>query len=193
MANNIRNAGRKRALTTEQINDIKKRRDAGASLNSIAKEFGVSRQTLSAYMNDNHINKIRKYYTEYVRWAKANRDFINVDLNLYTMRMDYMNEQEICTSILINLSGKMIKIKNETDDIFHRAFGVIMNPDWNDFEDFLEYRVFSEARGDKKCLLKSLDLDHYDRLSIIEKTEGRLVDDKQWIRIIYYDKCEITK
>lgn len=192
MTNNVRNAGRKKALTTEQIAEINKKREDGRSVSSLALEYGVSRQTMTSYIKGSEsLDRICKYYTEYVRWAKANRDFENLDFNAYTMRMDYMDENGLCTSIMIDMTNKKVKIKNATDDIFHRAFGIILNPDWNDYEEFLEYRTFSESRGDKKSLLNTLGLTHYDRLSIVEKTGGRLMDDKQWIRIIYYDKSGI--
>ena len=37
-----------------------------------------------------------------------------------------------------------------------------------------------------KDILRDLGLDSYDPLAIIEKTKGRMAEDKQWIRLRYY-------
>ena len=44
---NDRNAGRKPKVTDEQLEEIKLRREAGESVASLAKEYGVSRQALN--------------------------------------------------------------------------------------------------------------------------------------------------
>ena len=48
MKQNVRGAGRKRALPANVINVIKKRYDAGETITALAAEYGVSRQTLSS-------------------------------------------------------------------------------------------------------------------------------------------------
>lgn len=189
MANNIRNAGRKKALTTEQYKEALIRHDRGESITFLAKEFGVSRQTMSSYVN--HVETLNHAYLNYRNWVSKNKDFNGIDLTEYSMRMDYMDEKGLCTAILIDFRHEKIKIRNTTDDIFHRAFGLVMNPDWSDFEEFLIYRTFPKERDMQKLVLKSIGLDYYDRLSIIEQTEGRMLDDNQWIRFYYYDKGEV--
>ena len=47
MKQNVRGAGRRRALPAETISIIKKRQDAGETITALAAEYGVSRQTLS--------------------------------------------------------------------------------------------------------------------------------------------------
>lgn len=51
MADNTRNAGRKPRLTKEQIVEVRLRRDKGESVKKLFEKFGVSRQTMSAYLN----------------------------------------------------------------------------------------------------------------------------------------------
>ena len=67
-------------------------------------------------------------------------------------------------------------IQNQTSDLIHRAFGVVENPTWEDFNIFLEDRCFPETRGNKKELLDELGLMEYDPLQIVEKTQGRMAD-----------------
>ena len=77
-------------------------------------------------------------------------------------------------------------IQNKTKDMLHRAFGVIENPTWNDFEMFLKDRCFSSTRGNAKEILKELQLTSYDPLQIVEKTRGRTAEDNMWLKFNYY-------
>ena len=103
----------------------------------------------------------------------------------YTMRIDYMMGDKICTRMYVNFKDEKIKIKNHTAKPLFRAFGVIENPTWEDFELFLQDRVFPRTRGDVKKLLKILDLPFYDPLSIAEKTKGRVAEDPQYLNFAY--------
>ena len=64
-----------------------------------------------------------------------------------------------------------------------RAFGVVENPDYERYEEFLESRCFPRTRDKMKLVLKDLDIPFYDPFMIIEKTEGRMAEDDFWIRI----------
>ena len=101
------------------------------------------------------------------------------------MRMNFMCLEELCTVIDVDCMHKKIYIENKTDDILHRAFGIVEHPDWKRFEEFLESRCFPRTRAHVKEILRSMGLDSYDPLQIIEKTGGRMAEDKQWIEIIY--------
>lgn len=103
----------------------------------------------------------------------------------YTMRIDYMMGDKICTRMYVDFKGEKIEIENHTDKLLRRAFGVIENPTWEDFELFLQDRVFPKTRGDAKKLLKILDLPFYDPLSIAEKTKGRVAEDPQYLKFAY--------
>ena len=64
-----------------------------------------------------------------------------------------------------------------------RAFGVIENPDFDEYTEFLKSRCFPETRDKLKLVLRELDLPFYDPFMIIEKTQGRMAEDNFWIRI----------
>ena len=100
------------------------------------------------------------------------------------MRMNFMNHDDLCTTIDIDFRHEKIKIKNYTDQIIFRAFGVVTEPDWADFEYFLEERCFPRTRDHRKDILREMGLPFYDPLLIIEKTQGRMSDDHQWIMIL---------
>ena len=181
---NERGAGRKPAISSEKLEELKKRHEAGETVTTLAKELGVSRQTLSGYLNKKEETE-RAIYRTLQAWAKLNRKFRSVEVSEYTMRMDYMCQDECCTVILVNFKDRKIAVQNETDDVLHRAFGVKVRPTWEDFEEFLESRCFPRTREGLRMILKELGLDAYDPLAIVEKTQGRMAEDFQWLKITY--------
>ena len=162
---NTRNAGRKRKASDEDIRKMRTMRNAGASMQELARKFRISRQTVERYLNTSIGDGC-------------------------TMRLTYMFRRQPCTVIDVNFLDRKVVIQNKTDDILHRAFGVIKDPTWNDFENFLRDRCFPQTRGNCKELLQEMDLTDYDPLQIVEKTKGRLADDEMWLRFRYLPKRE---
>lgn len=161
---NARNAGRKRKVSDEDIQKMRAMRNAGTSMQELAKAFGVSRQTVERYLNTAPVGGC-------------------------TMRITYMFRRKPCTVIDVNFLDQKVAIQNKTDDILHRAFGVLEHPTWNDFEIFLQDRCFPRTRGNCKELLQELNLTDYDPLQIVEKTKGRLADDEMWLKFRYLPKA----
>ena len=95
----------------------------------------------------------------------------------------YYNGTELCTEIKYDYSTGVVQIQNYTDDLLLRAFGINEYPSIQDLDKFLRSRCFPESRDKKKLLLRSLGVDYYDPLEIIKKTEGRMVEDDQWLEI----------
>ena len=60
----------------------------------------------------------------------------------------------------------------------------LWSSDWDDFTWFLESRCFPKTRDHAKDILKEMGLPFYDPLLIIEKTDGRMAGDEQWILIL---------
>ena len=148
--------GRKKSLTEKDIENAIKMQGRGMSTKKIAEHFGVSRQTISKYLN-----------------KPLDGD--------YVMRLDFMFRQKVCTEIYVDFANKQIKIINRTDDIMKRAFGVNENPTWEDFESFLENRCFPNSRASKKTILQRIGVDSYDPLQILELNKGRTAEDNQYI------------
>ena len=148
--------GRKKALTEKDIAFALELQTKGVGTKEIADYFGVSRQTISKYLN--------KPLTD-----------------SYVMRLDFMFKQKVCTEIYVDFEHKQIKTINRTNDIMKRAFGVNENPTWEDFESFLEERCFPNSRALKKTILQRIGMDSYDPLQILEMNKGRTAEDNQYI------------
>lgn len=63
-----------------------------------------------------------------------------------------------------------------------------MEPDWKDFEYFLEERCFPRTRDHAEEILKELGLPFYDPLLIVEKTKGYMAGDQQWLLVLKKDE-----
>lgn len=150
-------SGRKKALSKEDVEEIIKMQQQGKTTKEIAEHFGVSRQTISKYLN-----------------KPLDKD--------YVMRIDFMYKQKNCTEIYVDYMHKKIKTTNRTNDIMKRAFGINENPTWEDFEEFLESRCLPKSRAMSKIILSEIGIDSYDPIQIIEKTQGRTAEDNQYLK-----------
>ncbi len=153
-----KHSGRKKRLTDTDIEKALTMQQHGKTVEQIADHFGVSRQTMSKYLNKDYPG--------------------------YTLRLDFMHERRVCTKIYVDFESERVRITNSVSNPLYTAFGVIKNPTWEDFQDFLAERCFPKDRFMAKTMLKQLDvLSGYDPLEIIRKTHGRMAEDNQYIRI----------
>ncbi len=152
------------------------------------KEFadfiGVSKPTIERWEASK--DKITGPIVFLLSILEENTQYINnliIPPKKYPTRMFYMHGQKISTLIDVNMITQKIYIKNYTDNIIFRAFGVNENPTYDDFQEFLESRCFPKTRDKLKLYLRELDIPFYDPLTIIEKTEGKMADDDFWIKM----------
>ena len=160
---NPRRAGRKRKFTRADIDTMRNLQADGVTMNEIAQKYGTSRQIVSKYLN-----------------RPLEDD--------YTMRLTLMYQNKRCTEIDVNFLEEKIQIRNFTNDLIHRAFGVVEEPTWEDFQRFLQDRSFPKTRGNAKELLEQLGLQDYDPLQIVEKTAGRTAEDDLWMKFQYRER-----
>lgn len=160
---NNRNAGRKKALSERDLAEAQTMLCSGVKIQSIADHFGVSRKIVSQALND-----------------RPGENF--------TMRIDYKQRNRICTVIYVDFLEKQILIQNRTDDVLDRAFGVIEEPTWKDFEQFLLSRCFPQSRGYAKAILQNLGVQSYDPLEIAEVTGGRTAEDNMYLTFKNYPR-----
>ena len=170
---NERNAGRKPALTQQQQKEAIALYQQGSRVKDLASQYGISRQSMSSYLHPDR----RKP-------EKGQEGFV--------LQLDYMYQDQCCTSILVNFGNRQIRIENQTEDILHRAFGVKMKPAWEDFEHFLEERCVPKSRDQIENVLADMGLDFYDPLLIAERTQGRMAEDQQWLRFHYLLPSEVS-
>ena len=184
MSANERGAGRKKALKQEAIEELRKRYRNGETLNSLAREVGVSRQTLSSYFHDNYPQD--GIYRTYTTWARLNSDFRKSELANYSLRIEFMNKDKCLSVILVDYYSEQIRVINYTDNPILRPFGIKSKPTWEDYKAFLEERCIPKERFRIKQVLKDLGLEQYDAIRILEKTEGRTGEDDMWMKFSYY-------
>lgn len=58
----------------------------------------------------------------------------------------------------IDFKHEVVRMKNYTDRIPLRAFGVVENPFWADFEEFLKERCLPASRAGLKGILREMDV-----------------------------------
>lgn len=100
------------------------------------------------------------------------------------LRMWYMYKNRKCTLIDVDEGRRKVFIRNYTDNVMLCAFGVNVNPTYEDYEEFMESRCFPPTRDKMKLILEDLNLPFYDSYLIIERTQGRMAEDDFWIDIV---------
>ena len=93
----------------------------------------------------------------------------------------YMDREKVSTVLDVCGATQKVSVYNFTDDMVSRAFGINENPDWKDFEEFLETRCMPRTRYGIREELKVLSMENYDPFLIVEKTEGRVHGDGQYL------------
>ena len=190
MTNN--RSGRKRRFEPEVINRIIDEHNKGRSVSDLAKEYGVSRQTMSFYIHEvaaelemSISDNISCLVREMTYWKKLNRDFdlTAEELSRYKARYDYMLGDDILTSILVDFLHEQINVVDYFSHPMKRAFGVKKRPSWDDFVSFLEDRCVPRSRDHMKLILRDYKLDSYDPFAIVERTGGRMAEDERYIKI----------
>lgn len=127
---------------------------------------------IDKYTSDNNI----KYFSRNLK-ITDDKAFDNND----TVRLLYMSKDKVMTVIDVNDKEEKIKIKNFTDKIFFRAFGINESPDWNNYQEFLEDRCVPRTRYNIDEILKDMGMTEYNPFEFVKRTQGRIADDKGWI------------
>jgi hypothetical protein len=155
---NDRNAGRKNKFNIKDVEEMFAMLKKGSRIDEIADKFNTSRQVIGRYIN-----------------KRPDKSF--------THKITYMLGHKPMTIIYVDFLDKKIQIQNRTDNIYDRAFGKVINPNWKQFEIFINDRVIPKERIDLDKALKIIGVDHYDPFLIINKTKGRMEGDRYWMRI----------
>ncbi len=155
---NERNAGRKHKFNNKDIEKMLTMLREGYRIDEIAYKFKTSRQVIGRYIN-----------------KRPDQNF--------THKITYMLGHKPMTVIYVDFFNKKIHIQNRTDNKYDKAFGKVTNPNWEQFEIFINDRVIPKERIDLDKALKIIGVDHYDPYLIISKTKGKMEGDKFWMRI----------
>lgn len=99
------------------------------------------------------------------------------------LRLSYFDGDALCSTIIADKTERRICVENHVDHIIKTAFGNNLLPTWDDFQKFLEERCIPRARAGLREYLEAIGVEEYDPIEIIKKTEGRMAEDGQWIKI----------
>ena len=169
-------------ITAKEIKAV--RGQLGLTQKAFAQLVGCSKPTVERWERSEEaitgpiclLIKMLEKYPDYVEKMKLPE-------KSFPIRLYYMHKQTVCTVIDVNELKREVKVRNYTDHVIFRAFGVEEEPSYEQYLEFLESRCFPRSRDKMKLILKDLDLPFYDPFMIIEKTEGRMAEDDFWIKI----------
>ena len=105
-----KNTGRKNSFTEEQLAHILALQNRGEKITDIARQYHVSRQTI---------------------YSQIKRAYNFSDDPDVKMRMNFMNHDDLCTTIDIDFRHEKIKIKNYIFRTHTTSFSRIGNCAWN--------------------------------------------------------------
>ena len=142
------------------------------------KEMGINElnREVELFFDGNTITVAKRISTE---------EFISQKKSLghSLLILSYFDADSLCTTILADTTDHTIRIENHTDRIIKTAFGKNDAPSWDDLQHFLEERCIPRARAGLREYLETIGVEEYDPIEIIKKTEGRMAEDEQWLRI----------
>lgn len=95
----------------------------------------------------------------------------------------FYDSSTLCSTIYADFTEQRLVVENQNVPLIKTAFGNTAFPTWKGFWRFLEDRCIPRQRAGLRTYLEVLGLEKYDPLAIIEKTEGRMAEDEQWLSI----------
>lgn len=95
----------------------------------------------------------------------------------------YYDDKTLCSTIYADFTNQTLVVENEDVLMIKTAFGNNRKPNWSDFQNFLSERCIPRQRAGLREYLEAWGLEEYDPVSIIQKTEGRMAEDQQWLTI----------
>lgn len=96
----------------------------------------------------------------------------------------FYDKTTLYTKIVADYTTKIVCIENYIDDFLRTAFGNNIIPTWEDYEAFLESRCIAKSRSGLREYLETIGVDQYDPLKIVQKTNGRMAEDHQWLKVV---------
>ena len=97
-------------------------------------------------------------------------------------KIEFYDANKICSLIYADFTDKTLRVENYSD-VVKTAFGNNDTPTWADFQDFLKERCIPKERSGLREYLEAIGVDEYNPIDIIKKTQGRMAEDNQWIKM----------
>lgn len=98
-------------------------------------------------------------------------------------KISYYDGDILCSTIAVDDTAQEICVENHLSNVIKTAFGNNYVPTWKDYERFLEDRCIPRARAGLREYLETIGVEGYDPMEIIQKTQGRMAEDHQWMEL----------
>ena len=98
-------------------------------------------------------------------------------------RFRFYDGARLCSTIVADFTDRTLRVQNEAVSLEKTAFGKNLTPDWADLERFWEERCIPRGRAGLREYLEAIGVADYDPLAIIQKTQGRMAEDQQWLEV----------
>lgn len=171
-----------KSISNTEIQNLRERYNL--SKKELAAMVGVSTKTIDRWEQKDQV--INGRTAVLLNILMENRELLNKyelpELE-YPIRLYYLDGNTVTTVIDVDELNRKVKIRNYTDEIVRRAFGIKTNVTYEDYEAFLESRCFPKERDMLKLELELRGLPFYDTRAIIALTGGRVEGDSYRIEI----------
>lgn len=151
-------------------------------------DFLLNNKKLNGDKLENTRNYIYKHAIDYTddnnkSYYSKNKPLDDVEFSKrpFVKRKLFFSKDKVATAIDIDFQNEEIRIKNFTNNIFKRAFGINETPTWKEYQEFLEDRCIPRTRYGIKDVLRNLGLQDYDVEEYVKKTHAKTADDKDWV------------
>lgn len=143
------------------------------------KELGLDKDSYTELIFDGKSIVIRPVQSDDINIFKS----AAIKSGHSVIQYEYFDKETLCSTIICDFTDKNLRVENHTDNLLKTAFGVQSKPTWADFIEFMEERCVPKTRDNLTEILKKLNLNSYDAVAIVEKTQGRMAEDEQWLKI----------
>lgn len=99
------------------------------------------------------------------------------------LKLEFYDRENLCTKIIADFTDETLSAENTTEHIVKTAFGKNEVPTWEDFQSFLEERCVPRSRSGIREYLETIGVEEYNPIEIIKKTNGKMAEDDQWIKL----------
>ena len=94
------------------------------------------------------------------------------------IKLSVFDGNALCTVICADYTDKTVKHEDHIKKLVKTPFGNNTNPDFSDFEGFLEERCIPKSRAGIREYLDVLNIESFEPLEIIKKTKGIMAEDQ---------------